>query len=55
MEAVEMSIAMASLKVDPSASLGFLDPTHLDVQLDLLRVPVSGSQPEVRSAATTTS
>lgn len=50
-----MSIAVASLKGYPSTSLGFLDPTHLNARLDLLRVLLSGSQPEVRSAATTTS
>lgn len=46
---------VASHKGYPSASLGFLDPTRLNAQLDLLRVLESGSQPEVRSAATTTS
>lgn len=55
MEVVEMSIVVMSTKGYPSASLWFLDPTRLNAQLDLLRVLVSGSQPEVRFAATTTS
>lgn len=46
---------VACLKGYLSASLGFLDPTRLNAQLDLLRVLVSGSQPEVRSVATITS